>query len=609
MRRAQWMLVVLALLHGLAQSQPTRLVRATELRQDKLPAAAVIRPLPAGASLDLIQLEGGWAWVSVPSESGRLQGWVRAGTLDIASASAEVARLNSGREAGGNKALTLGVRSLPRPESHHALVIGVSRYSDPQIPPLPGARVDRESATQMARAMQVPADRIRYLQDEQATGDAIRGALRDLAHRVEDGDRVFIHFSGHGTRYRDPSAGACVEALLAHEGGASGTLTNAEIARLLEPITRKTDKLMVIYDACHSGGVIEPARASSSRSFSTPADEGLLRPRSGPVSDECAQPVNYRTRSFLAESQAQGSLPQDVIHVSSAQDNEVSFDDEVKGGLATQFLRDCMLRDARDLDGSGAITMEEIRQCAQTKIEQRLRGNPDLKPHHIVLSGNRDFVPTGFKPLSSAPSAAPGVVASTAPAAAPRPAEGAAPEPSGQTSTPAAAAPALRQIFQQRDGKREVRVSLDRKALRIGRDRLGFSVQSSHAGYVYVALAGSDRKSLYLLFPNEADGDNRIEPGRTLELPRPRWNITASGPPGRNDMLVVVTDRPRDLSVLAGRKAGPFLMSLDDAHGRSRLGALLSMPGESLRPDCGPGAPARCSDAFGAALLTIDEVP
>ena len=53
--------------------------------------------------------------------------------------------------------LTLGVRGLSPRVNCHALIIGISRYADPATPSLPGARIDRESATQMAQAKQVPA--------------------------------------------------------------------------------------------------------------------------------------------------------------------------------------------------------------------------------------------------------------------------------------------------------------------------------------------------------------------------------------------------------------------------------------------------------------------
>ena len=61
--------------------------------------------------------------------------------------------------------------------------------------------------------------------------------------------------------------------------------------------------------------------------------------------------------------------------------------------------------------------------------------------------------------------------------------------------------------------------------MRIGRDQLQLSVTSSHAGHVYLLMLGSDRKSFYLLFPNGLDGDNRIQAGKPLALPRPDWAL------------------------------------------------------------------------------------
>ena len=165
-------------------------VRATSLQADKLPQAPALRQLTAGAALRMLSMEGGWALVEPLAADGKPgpAGWLRTTALN----------LPGGSEASRTTPPTVGLRSLPARVNRHALIIGVSRYADAKVAPLPGVRIDRQSATQMAQAMQVPAGNITYLQDEQATGDAIRKALRDLTERVQDGDRVFIHYSGHG---------------------------------------------------------------------------------------------------------------------------------------------------------------------------------------------------------------------------------------------------------------------------------------------------------------------------------------------------------------------------------------------------------------------------
>jgi hypothetical protein len=520
--------------------------------------------------------------------------------------------------------LTLGVRSLPPRINRHALIIGISRYADPATPSLPGARIDKESATQMARAMQVPTSNIKYLQDDQATGNSIRAALQELTDKVQDGDRVFIHYSGHGTRYNDPAAGGCVEALLAYDGGSSGMITNREMASMLKTITNKTDKLFVMYDACHSGGLVANASSVRTRGILNANDEGLLRPKFSSISEECGRPVNIKTRNLVVEATATGGLPQDIIHVSASRDNEVSFDDELKGGLATQFMRDCMLRDAKDLDNSGAISMDEIKMCAQEKINKRMANDVNYKPHNLVLNGNSAFVPAWFSQVTAInPVALVAPVAPTPPLAVP---VATAPKPPVVTAAPvpvpapvAAPAPvaltgeqALRQLFDQRDAKRRVAVKARKEPLKIGQDALDFSVQSSRAGYVYVALAGSDNKSVYLLFPNDLDQNNKIEAGQTLQLPRPNWRVKAAGPVGTDNLLVMVTDAPRDLTLLGANKAGPFVASLNDAQGRAKMGALMTSSQLVASQSCQNATTRRnnplCSDAYGASMFAIEEI-
>jgi len=79
----------------------------------------------------------------------------------------------------------------------------------------------------------------------------------------------------------------------------------------------------------------------------------------------------------------------------------------------------------------------------------------------------------------------------------------------------------------------------------------------------------------------------------------------------RDSLLVLVSDGPRDLSALAASKAGPFVSSLNDADGRAKLGSLLSSSRMVTSQECSSPAVRRnnplCSDAFGAALLSVEE--
>ncbi len=603
--------VLAASLTSYALAQSSSLTRATELRADKLASSSVVSQLAVGSAVQVVSLEGGWAQI----QAGGKSGWVRASSLALNAGTSSASSMSAGREARGNTALTLGVRSLGSRSNRHALIIDIGKYAPASIPELPGASIDRESATQMAQAMQVPTGNITYLQNDQATADGIRAAIKSLNERVLDGDRVFIHYSGHGTRYMDKAAGGCVEALLAYEGTTDAMLSNKEMATLLSPITNKTDKLFVMYDACHSGGIISNASTVRTRGLFNNNDEGALRPKFAAISEECAKPVNMKTRNLLVEAVEQKALPQDIVHISSSRNDEVSFDDAQKGGLATEFMRDCMLRDAKDLDKSGSISISEIQQCAQAKINERMQGDPLYKAPNISLTGNADFVPAWFSQaaiMATAPT--PSVLAIAAPQATPSMAS----TPSTPAPAPVAAvAPltgeqALKRLFEQRDGKRKVALTANKTQLKIGQDTLDFSVKSDKAGYVYVALAGSDNESLYVLFPNDLDKNNRIEAGQTLALPRANWKVRAQGPTGANQLLVIVSDGPRDLSALTKNKAGPFTATLNNADGRAELGSLITNSEAGSTSACSSTAArkanAHCSDAFGAAMLRVEEI-
>ena len=165
----------------------------------------------------------------------------------------------------------------------------------------------------------------------------------------------------------------------------------------------------------------------------------------------------------------------------------------------------------------------------------------------------------------------------------------------------------LAEVHKQRHGARRVVATVRQPQLKIGTDALQIDVTPARDGHLYIALAGSDGKSLYLLYPNELATDNRVRAGKRLALPGKGWEVVAGGPAGTETLLVMVTDAPRDLSTLGQEKAGPFMKTLLDAEGRARLQWILS--NGTPAQGCGKPGAASCSDAFGAALLKVEAVP
>jgi hypothetical protein len=533
--------------------------------------------------------------------------------------------------------------------SRHALVIGIGHYISKDIPQLDGVQFDMESARKMAHAMSIPDSNITFIRDTDATADRIREELAALDKRTSPGDRIFVYYSGHGTRWYDASADkqTCTEGLLAADGQ---VLTNQELGDQLKKIADKTDKLMVFYDACFSGGVASAPFTTRSIKLGTQRITPKFTSVGAP--EMCAKPSNFRTRSLSLVMHEHGGTPENVVHIAASRPDEVSFDNPLGGGFATTSWRDCLLGAAQDLDGSGAITVDEITQCAQMKLTAGLVNQPGVLGQHMVVAGNKGFVPasiasTFIEPVR--PLAPPMEVAMlTATPSSPT-----AGNPSSQLSEPArpiltlatasngialvpisqATAPVsspdashssvraaqpgdiLAEIHQQRDGARQLQVKLGKARLRIKRDKFELAITPKQDGYLYIALAGSDNKSLYLIYPNELDTDNYVHAGETLNLPKRDWEIKAGGPVGTDTLLVMVADSPRQLDDLKGETAGPFVKTLLDPQGKAQLQWLLSNSATADSTECSSSERLRnlvvtrkCSDAFASALVKIDEV-
>ena len=649
----------LALCMGLAPAMADTLtvVRTSELKADRFLDAPTLQTLQPGQQLQSVGIQGGWVQVT----AGTAKGWVRAMAVKGSTGPvvAAVTQMETGRSGVQNNMSTTGIRSVPK-ASRHALIIGIGDYAAPGVNTLQGVKQDMQSAASIARAMSIPEGNITYLRDRDASAQQIRQAITELGNRVRPGDRVFVYYSGHGARWVDASTdpNACTEGLLASDGQA---VTNQEMSKLLSPIASRADKLMVFYDACHSGGIAnQPMRTRSVQ-----IGNATLTPKfAGAVNSEiCARPANMKTRSLSGALAQQGIVAENIVSIAASRPDEVSFDDPRSGGLATSAWRDCLLGRAKDLDGSGTISVNEVTACAQDIVSSALSRFPDILGQHMTIGGNRDFVPALFKqdfvaaapaspaPTVTAPAAvvtppaavatAPAVSAPVAPApvvpapvtapqavappsapsvpavvAAPPASAVASAEPTLPQTSPPPAAPAdlLRQLHGQRDATRTLQVQAQSTRLRINQDPLRLTIQSPRDGYLYLALAGSDQNSLYLLYPNSADGNNLIKAGESVTLPRPHWRVTAGGPKGVDTLLTIVTDSPRDLSQLKGDKAGPFVKTLLSPEGKNSLHLFLGNSENADQAVCQQGGRQRnlqvttaCSDAFASHLMTLEE--
>lgn len=181
--------------------------------------------------------------------------------------------------------------------------------------------------------------------------------------------------------------------------------------------------------------------------------------------------------------------------------------------------------------------------------------------------------------------------------ASPTPVAVAAPVPPPPMATEFEPVRMLNEVVTAADPQLQVSVEVPKQRLQIGRDFLLFNVRSSQAGFVYVLTLDSERKHLYLLFPNGLDKNNRIEADKVLKLPRKAWSVQAQGPVGNTQFVVIVSPEERDFSS-AGLQKSDSIAEFDFAQAKA------AMAGQ------GAGAPlfaGKGSSQFGAAGFSIEE--
>jgi Caspase domain/Domain of unknown function (DUF4384)/Bacterial SH3 domain len=545
-----------------------------------------IGQVPRGERVTFLDRDGFWwkvRWNGVEGWINRL--WLErltdpdSGSAPPAGATAPPAGATAPAAASSAPAAS----SVATPTRGRALVFGVSSYLAPDVPRLPGVGFDVAHAAVMAQLMGISPDRITVLRDAQVTHEAMRTALKSLAAEVSEGDPVLIYFSGHGTRTADPVApGRCIEGLLSADGQ---MFSSGAIAELIQPLARLTDGLFVFFDACHSGGLV----ATRGVEDGTPGSELRAKFYAKAISN-CQESINV-----LSPSGGTRATGEHYVYLAAAQANEVSLDSPA-GGLATQSVLDCMVE-----EGKPESTVGMLRACAQSRIEHRLAGQSLFAPHHLTLGGDPSVHPLR---VSLTPTLRQQLASSSTTVAL-----AGSGSSLGGKSVPVFYTPQQAFSFIESAAADSSGLQLQApSAMRIDVDPLTMKIHAQADGYIYVFLAGADRRSAVMLYPNQQDRDNRIRAGQTLALPSPAWPLVASGPEGEDALLVVFSVHERDIGTLSGELEGPFVSLSTNPVGLGALAQAMLADPISGEPGCLAGTGQSCKPTHQARIKRIREV-
>ncbi|HUF13350.1 MAG TPA: caspase family protein [Longimicrobiales bacterium] len=240
------------------------------------------------------------------------------------------------RAPGGATAEAL---AAPRIDERWAVVIGIGQYASDGIPDLQYAANDARSVREFltsGAAGPFEDDHVLFLTDEEATVDAMRQAMFVFLQQADWDDLVVIYFAGHGAP--DPNRPDNLY-LLPHDADLDALAATAFPMWDVKTALRRqisAERVIVISDACHSGGT----------------QEGLDNPINGTFADLFT--------------------PSRRLTLTAAANNELSFEDARWGGGHGVFTYHLLegLRGAADANADGIVTFAEAADYTTRQVSE-----------------------------------------------------------------------------------------------------------------------------------------------------------------------------------------------------------------------------------------------
>ncbi len=155
----------------------------------------------------------------------------------------------------------------------HALLVGVGTYRDQPNLNVPVCALDAEAVAEVLRDPNLcgyPANQVGLLRNATARRDDILIALDTLADRAAESDTLFLFFCGHGAYGDDGDYYLTTHDTRVRDGRVvSGT--GVREAELLERLRRvRAKRVLLVINACHSGGISPTLGATEAALTDTP---------------------------------------------------------------------------------------------------------------------------------------------------------------------------------------------------------------------------------------------------------------------------------------------------------------------------------------------------
>ncbi len=253
--------------------------------------------------------------------------------------------------------LTVPARPAPTSGKRWALSMGVGHYKSPDFNVLNFAANDAKRIAVAARQA-CGFGGVLLLVEEQVTLENMRRAFRALAETSKVGDTVLVFFGGHGSRMETGDPSRPYRYMLNPYDATDkldDSFTEDEFGRCIQALDGR--RVMIILDACHTGGHIDGARDGLTRRFE--ALNGNSRRPPEPA---------HLLEAFLDRSRSIGQ--RDAAILTACRLDQSSWEiGSLRGGLLTHaVLR--VIAETR-----GPLTLQKTYQGVRPIVEAELRSH------------------------------------------------------------------------------------------------------------------------------------------------------------------------------------------------------------------------------------------
>ncbi|HYN22637.1 MAG TPA: caspase family protein [Thermoanaerobaculia bacterium] len=282
---------------------------------------------------------------------------------------------------------------MSTPQNRWALVIGIDQY--PLFPPQSQLDGCVRDATEVARVLAerfgFPRRQMTVLLNEQATQEAIQGAMTELAGKVGKGDAVVIHYSGHGSQRPAPAENRdepdrLEETLVPHDSGRNGhpnrDIPGAQIHTWLREVMEKTPYVTLLLDCCHSGTVTRKV------------DEEMRAPKVRQVPPDSRRPPASKLPRLRDATGGPASFARYVV-LAACRNKESAFEKSVDGG-SHGALTFNLLQELSTLAPGACPTYRDVFEPVSLRVQTEF---PSQKPQ---LEGSADRELFGLAELAPA---------------------------------------------------------------------------------------------------------------------------------------------------------------------------------------------------------------